>query len=106
MVLLAILPWMLKSSFRGTNLTLQRLGQAMLHPITLSLSGVFVAELALHLITPVRIVSQLSVAALSFAVAFCLSALIPSVRKEMLSLKKLSSELRLSSKAGWDAASG
>lgn len=105
-VLLAILPWMLKASFRGTNLTLQRLGQAMLHPITLSLSGVFVAELALHLITPVRIVSQLSVAALSFAVAFCLSALIPSVRKEMLSLKKLSSELRLSSKAGWDAASG
>ncbi len=97
LVLLAILPWMLKFCFRGTQLTLQRLGRALLYPISLSLAGIFLAELALHSIGPQRIFSQLLVIALSFAAAYSLSALIPPVREEILSLKKLSSELRLSS---------
>jgi len=97
LVLLAILPWMLKFAFRGTNLTLERLGRALLYPIALCLAGVFLAELALHLIAPQRIFSQLPVVALSFAAAYSLSAFIPPVREEIMSLRKLSSELRPSS---------
>jgi O-antigen/teichoic acid export membrane protein len=97
LVLLGILPWMLKFAFRGTNLTLQRLGRALLYPIALSLAGVLLAELALHLIGPKRIFSQLLVVAVGFAAAYLLSAFIPAVREEIISLRRLSSELRLSS---------
>jgi len=97
LVLLSILPWILKFAFRGTNLTLQRLGRALLYPIVLSLAGVVLAELALHLVGPERIFSQLLVVALGFATACSLSALIPPVREEIMSLRKLSSELRLPS---------
>jgi O-antigen/teichoic acid export membrane protein len=100
LVLLAILPWMLKYTFRGTHLTLQRLGQAMLYPTALCLAGVVLAELALDLIAPRRIFSQLLVVALGFGAAYLLSALLPSVRKEASSLRKLFGELRLPTQTG------
>jgi O-antigen/teichoic acid export membrane protein len=96
LTLLVILPWILKFAFRGTNLTLPRLGQAILHPIALCLGGVVLAELGLHLIAPQRIVPQLLVAALGFAAAYSLSALIPAVREEIISLRGLLGEMRLS----------
>jgi PST family polysaccharide transporter len=95
-VLVAMFPWVLKYAFRGTNLTLQRLGQAILPPIALCLAGVVTAELALHLIGPQRIVPQLLVAALGFATAYSLSALIPAVREEISSLRELLGEIRIS----------
>jgi O-antigen/teichoic acid export membrane protein len=96
LVLLCILPWMLKYAFRGTNLTLQRLGRALLFPTALSLAAVFLAELALHLIGSTRSFSQLLVVTLSFAAAYLLAAFIPTVREEIISLRALSDELRLS----------
>jgi O-antigen/teichoic acid export membrane protein len=99
LVLLGILPWALKFAFRGTHLTLRRLGRALLYPIALSFAGVFLAELALHWIDPELIFSQLLVIALSFVMAYALSALIPTVREEIMSLRKLSSELRRSSQS-------
>jgi O-antigen/teichoic acid export membrane protein len=96
LVLLAILPGMLKFTFRGTNLTLQRLGRTLLYPISLSLSSVFLSELALRIINPELIISQLLVVGLTFLVTFSLMALIPPVREEIISLRKLSSELRFS----------
>ena len=89
LVLLAIFPWILKFSFRGTNLTLQRLGHAILYPISVCLAGVCLAELALHLIAPKHIVSQLIVTALSFAAGYSLSVLVPPVRCEVMSLRTL-----------------
>jgi len=97
LVLLAILPWMLNYTFRGTHLTLQRLGQTVLYPASLCLAGVFLAELALHVIAPQRIISQLLVVALGFGAAYTLSALIPAVRREAVSLRELFGELRLNS---------
>lgn len=94
LVLVMILPWMLKFTFRGTHLTLKRLARALLYPVSMCLLGVFLAELALHLIGPERIFSQLLVAAVGFAAAYSLSALIPPAREEIMSLRKLSSELR------------
>ncbi len=96
LVLLSILPWILKVAFRGTNLTLQRLGQAILYPVSLCFAGVFLAELALYVIAPQRTLSELFVAALGFAVAYLLSALISPVRQEAVSLRKLFGELRVS----------
>ncbi len=99
LVLLSILPWTLKFAIHGTNLTLQCLGQAIRYPISLCLAGVFLAELALRLIAPQRMASQLLVAALGFAAAYSLSALIPPVREEAMSFRKLFSELRPSSQS-------
>jgi len=97
LVLLAIFPQVLKFAFRGTTLTLGRLWQAILYPISLCLAGVFLGELALHLIAPQRIISQLLVVALGFAVAYSLSALLRAVREEVMSFRRLFRELRLSS---------
>jgi PST family polysaccharide transporter len=93
----AILPFILQYAFRGTALTLQRLGKAIMYPVALSLAGVVSAELTLHLMAPQRIVSQLVVAALGFAAAYVLAALVPPVREEAMSLGRLFSELRLPS---------
>ena len=94
LVLLAILPWILKFSFRGTELTLQRLGRALLYPVSVSLLGILSAEFTLHLIPPQRVLSQLMVAALGFALAYALAALIPPVRREIMSFRSLLSDLR------------
>ncbi|HXZ39877.1 MAG TPA: lipopolysaccharide biosynthesis protein [Terriglobales bacterium] len=99
LVFVGIFPWLLKYAFRGTSLTLRRLGQAIRYPISLCLAGVFSAELALRLIAPQRIVSQLLVVALGFAAAYSLSALIPAVREEALSLRGLLADVRLSRQA-------
>ncbi len=96
LALLAILPWILKYAFRGTPLTLTRLGQAILCPITLSFAGICLAELTLRLFAPQRIVPQLLVAALGFAMAYLLSMVARPVRKEVMSLRGLASELRVS----------
>jgi O-antigen/teichoic acid export membrane protein len=92
LILLVIFPWILKFSFSGTNLTLQRFGQAILYPIAMCLAGICSAKLALYLIAPQRPVSQLLVTALGFAAGYALSLLIPRVRQEVMSLKKLFSK--------------
>jgi O-antigen/teichoic acid export membrane protein len=99
LVLLGILPWALKFTFRGTDLNLQRVGRALLYPISLCLAGVFLAKVAIHLLAPERMILQLLVVALGFATAYSLSALIPPVRQEIMSFTRLLSELRLTSPA-------
>jgi len=78
---------------------LQRLGKAILTPIALSVAGVLSAEAALRLIVPQRIISQLLTAGLGFGVVYLLSTLVRPVRDEVLSLRKLLSELRLTGQA-------
>jgi hypothetical protein len=97
-VLVAIFPWILRFVFRGTQLSLRRLGRAILCPIALCLGSVLLAELALRLITPQGTISQLLVVALGFAAAYSLSALIPLVRAEVMSLKRLLSDSLASGK--------
>ncbi len=94
LVLIALLPWILKFAFSGTNLTLLSLGKALLCPISLSIVGGLFAEFTIHLIAPQRMIPQLLIAALGFAVAYSLSALVPAIRKEMMSLRTLMSEFR------------
>ena len=93
-VMLLILPWMLRFSFQETALNLSRLGRAIFYPVALSLAGVFTAGLVLRLAGPTNAISELFVAAVGFLAAYGLSALIPAVRREALSLRNLVSEFR------------
>jgi O-antigen/teichoic acid export membrane protein len=95
LVLVAILPWILRFTFRGTSLTLQRLLRSIVCPISLSLAGILFAELALHSIAPPHTASQLLVVALSFVAVYSLSALLPPVRKETIFFRRLFDELAL-----------
>ena len=104
LVLLAILPWILKFAFRGTDLTLRQLGRAIMYPISISFAGVVLSELASHLVTPNSLLAQFLTDAAGFAVAYSLSALIPPVREEFMSFANLSSELRLSSQTAQPVA--
>ena len=97
--LLAILPYLLKVAFRGTELTLHRLGQSLIYPVAPALAGVGLAELSLRMIDPQHSVTELLTAGLGFAIAYSLAALFPSVRDEVASLRRLFSDLRLSGQA-------
>src|SRR5271157_460303 len=100
LVFIAIFPWILKYTFRGTQITLLRLGRAILCPASLSLAGVALSERALHLIAPRGIVQQLLVVALGFAVAYSLSLLLATVRQEVMALRGLFKELRRPGQSG------
>jgi O-antigen/teichoic acid export membrane protein len=83
--LLLLLPWTLKVSFHGTNLTLWRLGQAVLCPASLSIAGACLSEFALHVLSPRHIAAQFFVPLLSLAATYSLAVMIPAVRREILS---------------------
>jgi O-antigen/teichoic acid export membrane protein len=87
--LLLIFPWILRFSFRGTSLSLQRLGLAVLYPISMCLAGVCTGELALHLVVRQGDLPQLAVAAVGFSTGCLLSILLPPVRRELHSLKEM-----------------
>jgi PST family polysaccharide transporter len=99
LVFLALLPWIFRFSFRGTNLTLQRLGRAIVFPISLSLSGVASATLSLNILTPQTASLHILIAAFSFAIGYLLPISIPRVRREITDLRSVLSELRLSKQA-------
>ena len=101
LTLVGILPWGLKYAFRGTVLNLKRLGHAILCPISLGVAGVFMAEVALHVVAPQHIVAQLIVVGLGFAAAYTLSLLIPAVREQVMSFRELFGELRRSKQSAW-----
>lgn len=91
---LAVLPWRFAFTFRGTRLTLGRFGRAILHPVSVCLGAVIAGLLAMHLGAPEGALTSLLVVALAFAVVYALAALLPSVRRELLSLRDLLRELR------------
>jgi len=88
-VQIAIIPWMLHFTFRGTELSLTRLVQAIVYPVSLSLAAILFSELLLFLIGPDHVFSQLLTIALTFAATYGLAGLIPRVRAEVLSFKDL-----------------
>ena len=92
--LILIFPWILKFSFRDTELTLQRLGRSILYPISTCLGCVVLGEIGLYALAPKRLISQMLVALISFVIGYALSMLVAPVREEVMSLKKLFAELR------------
>src|SRR5262249_45496901 len=88
-VLLGILPPLLKVTFRGTPLTLQKLAQAIVWPIAVSVAGVLLADVAELLLAPNNIRSELLDVTLGFAVICSLSLLLPRVRSQVLLFKNV-----------------
>jgi PST family polysaccharide transporter len=87
--LMGIFPPLLKFVFRGTRLTLQRLFRAIVCPIFLSLAGILAAKFALYMLVPSQRLWQVVVAAFAFGVTYLLALVVPHVRQEVLSFKKL-----------------
>jgi PST family polysaccharide transporter len=98
-VLILILPLILKFTFRTTLLTLKSLGRRLVYPFSVGLSGVCVAELGIHIINPVSVISQLMISGLGFVATYSIAVFFHPVRNEILSFKRLFSELRNSSRA-------
>jgi len=94
LVLIAILPWILKYTFRGTSLTLQRLGRVIIYPISLCLVSVCFTELMLQIFSPDRALSKLLLIVLGFAIVYSVSSLIPRIREEASLFKDLIKGLR------------
>lgn len=89
LVMLAIFPWILSFSFRGTALTLRRLGKTLLYPVITSLIGVVAGELALHAAIHLSIISQILIVAAAFAGGCSLALFFSPVRKEVKGLREL-----------------
>lgn len=89
LVFVAVLPWLLRFTFRETNLTLRRFGAAIVWPTMVGLASVSLSEFVLHILESQGASSVLLVAPLSFAAAYSVSMLIPAVRREILSLKNM-----------------
>jgi O-antigen/teichoic acid export membrane protein len=89
LALLGTSPWILRFTFRGTNLNLRRLGRAIAYPVVVSLVTAVLAKLVLRSINPQHTIPQLLVVAMSFAACYLLSLAIPAVRGELLSFSAL-----------------
>lgn len=89
LVMLVIFPWILRFSFRGTDLTLQNLGRSILVPLVTCFAGVACGEVGLHLAAHAPIVPQLLVIALAFALGCALTLLVSAVRGEVKALVDL-----------------
>jgi O-antigen/teichoic acid export membrane protein len=97
LLMLAIFPWILRFSFRGTKLTLQDLGKNIQLPLITCLAGVSCGEVGLHLAAHLSVVPQLLVIAPTFAAGSALMLLIPAVREEVKALMELVRNARVMS---------
>jgi O-antigen/teichoic acid export membrane protein len=90
LVLLGIFPWVLSFTFKGTQLTLRRLGTNVLYPVIFCFAGVGCAEVALHYrLAQLSTVPQLLAVAIVYAAGCLLSLLIAPVRNEVGALGEL-----------------
>jgi O-antigen/teichoic acid export membrane protein len=89
LVLLAISPWILSFTFRGTNLNLRRLGRAIAYPVLMSIVTAIIAEFVTRSVNAQKTIPQLLVVGVCFAAAYLLSLAIPTVREEIMSFSNL-----------------
>jgi PST family polysaccharide transporter len=99
LLLIIMLPWVMRFTFRGTHLTLRGLGRAFFYPVLLCFLGVFLASLTLHLFKPTGTLLQLVTAGFGFITAYFMAAIIPAVREEIASFKDLLSAFTQSRQA-------
>ena len=88
-VLVALLPWVLSFSFRGTKLSLLRLGRTLVFPLSLCLLSILASNAALRFFQPHWLPLQLVVVALSFLITYALSLFAPVIRTELRSFREI-----------------
>lgn len=89
LTMLLTFPWVLSYSFKGTALTLARLGKSLVWPIFTCLAGVATGEIAFHAVGHLPAITQILVVAIAFSAGCLLAAILKPVRNEMLGLKDL-----------------
>ncbi len=94
LVLLMILPWILRYTFRDTNLSLKRLGQVIVYPISLCLVSALLAEMVAHVISLQRETSKLAGIVVCFTAIYSISSLMPRIRTEISGFRDLIREMR------------
>ena len=87
--MLLAFPWIMSYSFRGTKLTLARLGRALVYPMICCLAGVATGELALHFVGQMPAISQILIIGIAFAVGSSFTLILEPVRREVKQLKDL-----------------
>ncbi len=95
LTMLFTFPWVLHFGFRGTELSLSRLGKHLISPLIASLAGVVTGELALHLAGQMSPVLQLLIVGPAFAAGCSLALILASVREEAKQLKNLFQSFRV-----------
>jgi O-antigen/teichoic acid export membrane protein len=93
LVLVALLPWVLSFSFRGTKLSLLGLGRTLVFPLSLCLASILVSSAALRLLRPHQMATQLAVVAFSFLITHALSMFAPAIRAELGSFREVFSAI-------------
>lgn len=89
LVMLVMFPWILKFSFRGTTLTLRRLGSRIMYPIITSLTGVATGELMLHAASTRPVLEQILLIGAAYMAGSGLLLLIKPIRNELRELLRL-----------------
>lgn len=89
------IPWLLRSSFTGTDLELRDLGQAIICPLCVAGGAVLVAEGLQRLVAPGTLWLKLATAALSFLGVYSISVMARPVRQELMEMRKLLDSFRL-----------
>jgi O-antigen/teichoic acid export membrane protein len=89
---LSIFPWVLRYSFKGTAITLRRLGRVIVYPIAVSLCGAFAAEMLLRATNPHQALGQLVMTCAGFAAGCLLSLFVTPIREDLLALKGILSK--------------
>jgi O-antigen/teichoic acid export membrane protein len=87
-VLFAALPWALRFAFRDTQLTLRRLGRAVMGPIGTCLVAVISAGLVVHVVKPGSSLLALLIMAGTFAAVYAGAPCIPPLRAELRFLRE------------------
>jgi len=89
LVMLVMFPWILKFSFRGTTLTLCRLGSRIMYPIITSLAGVAAGELVLRVTATLPVIEQILFIAAAYTAGSALLLLMKPIRSELKELLRL-----------------
>lgn len=89
LAMIAMFPWILKFSFRGTTLTLRRLGSQIFWPILTSLAGVTTGEVTIHRLSNLSTIEQLVIVALAYIAGCGLLLFMVPVRKELNTLVQI-----------------
>jgi O-antigen/teichoic acid export membrane protein len=85
-VLMSMLPWVLKFTYRGTVLTLEGLGRVVLCPVLLCIGSIALAKVILNLWSPPEAPLQLVVIGLCFAAVYAIAFLIPAARNDFMTI--------------------
>jgi len=89
LVMVGMLPWILRFSFKGTDLTLSRVFSAIINPLAVSSFCVLISEAVLGSLKVYQGLPQLIIAMICFATICCMSLMFEPIRAEIMAFRDL-----------------